>query len=35
MEPELFDRLDAYSQPRLVTYECEDFEYAYFGGDDE
>ena len=26
IEPELFDRLDAYSQPRLVTYTCEDFE---------
>lgn len=26
LEPELFDRLDAYSQPRLVTYTCEDFE---------
>ena len=25
LEPELFDRLDAYSQPRLVTYECSDF----------
>ena len=25
LEPELFDRLDAYSQPRLVSYECEDF----------
>ena len=26
LEPELFDRLDAYSQPRLVSYVCEDFE---------
>ena len=26
LEPELFDRLDAYSQPRLVTYTCEHFE---------
>ena len=26
LEPELFDRLDAYSQPRLVSYDCEDFE---------
>lgn len=26
LEPELFDRLDAYSQPRLVSYICEDFE---------
>ena len=26
LEPELFDRLDAYSQPRLVSYECSDFE---------
>ena len=26
LEPEIFDRLDAYSQPRLVTYTCEDFE---------
>jgi hypothetical protein len=26
LEPEVFDRLDAYSQPRLVSYECEDFE---------
>jgi len=26
LEPELFDRLDAYSQPRLVSYTCEDFE---------
>lgn len=26
LEPQLFDRLDAYSQPRLVTYTCEDFE---------
>jgi hypothetical protein len=25
LEPELFDRLDAYSQPRLVSYECDDF----------
>lgn len=25
LEPELFDRLDAYSQPRLVSYDCEDF----------
>ncbi|MBM74773.1 MAG: hypothetical protein CMK59_05185, partial [Proteobacteria bacterium] len=22
LEPELFDRLDQYSMPRLVTYEC-------------
>ena len=27
LEPELFDRLDAYSAPRLVSYECADFEY--------
>ena len=26
LEPSIFDRLDAYSQPRLVTYTCEDFE---------
>ena len=26
LEPEVFDRLDAYSQPRLVRYECSDFE---------
>ena len=26
LEPDIFDRLDAYSQPRLVTYTCEDFE---------
>ena len=26
LEPALFDRLDQYSMPRLVTYECEDFE---------
>jgi hypothetical protein len=25
LEPDVFDRLDAYSQPRLVSYECEDF----------
>jgi hypothetical protein len=25
LEPSIFDRLDAYSQPRLVTYTCEDF----------
>lgn len=25
LEPELFDRLDAYSQPRLVSYVCDDF----------
>lgn len=25
LEPELFDRLDQYSMPRLVTYECDDF----------
>ena len=27
LEPELFDRLDAYSAPRLVSYECEDFAF--------
>lgn len=26
LDPSIFDRLDAYSQPRLVTYTCEDFE---------
>jgi hypothetical protein len=26
LEPELFARLDSYSEPRLVRYECEDFE---------
>ncbi len=26
LEPAIFDRLDAYSQPRLVSYTCEDFE---------
>ena len=26
LEPALFERLDAYSQARLVTYECSDFE---------
>jgi hypothetical protein len=26
LAPELFDDLDRYSQPRLVRYECEDFE---------
>ena len=28
LEPALFDRLDQYSMPRLVTYECEDFELS-------
>ena len=32
LEPELFDRLDAYSQPRLVTYTCEDFEEIWDTG---
>ena len=32
LEPELFDRLDAYSQPRLVTYTCEDFEERWDTG---
>lgn len=32
LEPELFDRLDAYSQPRLVTYTCEDFEEQFDTG---
>ena len=27
LESDVFDRLDAYSQPRLVRYECSDFEY--------
>ena len=27
LEPAVFERLDAYSQARLVTYECSDFEY--------
>ena len=26
LDPTIFDRLDAYSHPRLVTYTCEDFE---------
>ena len=26
LEPTVFERLDAYSQPRLVSYECSDFE---------
>ncbi len=28
-DPTLFDRLDAYSSPRLVSYECADFDYYY------
>jgi MYXO-CTERM domain-containing protein len=32
LEPELFDRLDAYSQPRLVSYVCEDFEERWDTG---
>ena len=32
LEPELFDRLDAYSQPRLVSYTCEDFEERWDTG---
>ena len=27
LEPAVFERLDAYSQSRLVTYECSDFEF--------
>lgn len=27
IEPSVFDNLDAYSQPRLVRYECSDFTY--------
>jgi hypothetical protein len=27
IEPTVFDGLDSYSQPRLVRYECSDFEY--------
>ena len=27
VSPELFQRFDNYSAPRVVTYECEDFEY--------
>ena len=26
LEPALFDRLDQYSMPRLVTYECDDLQ---------
>ena len=29
IDPVVFDSLDSYSQPRLVRYECSDFEYQY------
>ena len=32
IDPEVFDRLDGYSEPRLVTYECDDF-YGDWGND--
>lgn len=32
LEPAIFDRLDAYSQSRLVTYSCDDFNNQYDSG---
>ena len=29
IDPAVFDSLDSYSQPRLVRYECSDFDYSY------
>ena len=34
LDTELFDRLDQYSTPRLVSYECSDFEHEWDGGED-
>ena len=39
IDPEVFERLDGYSEPRLVSYECEDFfndyDYDSAGGGEE